>query len=114
MNSIEVTSPEWFDHVDPGDPSLWPTPPFAAEIVGRKLFSHSFPGTDDIGGYVLAIIAVIGASTEPNKVGGMPIRLLRQHGYPGAVRGGGCDFGRNANSCLSAASSLIGFARDSS
>ena len=21
------------DHVDPGDPSLWPTPPFAAEIV---------------------------------------------------------------------------------
>jgi len=30
-------------------------------------------------------VAVIGASTEPNKVGGMPIRLLRQHGYPGAV-----------------------------
>jgi acyl-CoA synthetase (NDP forming) len=30
-------------------------------------------------------VAVIGASTEPNKVGGMPIRLLRQHGYTGAV-----------------------------
>lgn len=30
-------------------------------------------------------VAVIGASTEPNKVGGMPIRLLRRHGYPGAV-----------------------------
>lgn len=30
-------------------------------------------------------VAVIGASTEPNKVGGMPIRLLLQHGYPGAI-----------------------------
>lgn len=30
-------------------------------------------------------IAVIGASTEPHKVGGMPIRLLLQHGYPGAI-----------------------------
>ena len=32
------------------------------EIVGRKLFAFSFQGTDDIGGYVLAIIAVVGAS----------------------------------------------------
>jgi TRAP-type C4-dicarboxylate transport system permease small subunit len=32
------------------------------EIIARKLFSHSFPGTDDIGGYVLAIVAVTGAS----------------------------------------------------
>lgn len=30
-------------------------------------------------------VAVIGASTEPNKVGGMPIRLLLQNGYPGAI-----------------------------
>lgn len=30
-------------------------------------------------------IAVIGASTEAHKVGGMPIRLLLQHGYPGAI-----------------------------
>lgn len=30
-------------------------------------------------------IAVIGASTEPNKVGGMPIRLLLRHGYTGAI-----------------------------
>jgi TRAP-type C4-dicarboxylate transport system permease small subunit len=32
------------------------------EIVGRKLFSFSLQGTDDLGGYVLAIVAVIGAS----------------------------------------------------
>ena len=32
------------------------------EIVGRKLFSFSLQGTDDFGGYVLAIIAVVGAS----------------------------------------------------
>lgn len=30
-------------------------------------------------------IAVIGASTQPNKVGGMPIRLLRENGYGGAI-----------------------------
>lgn len=30
-------------------------------------------------------IAVIGASTQPNKVGGMPIRLLRENGYPGRI-----------------------------
>lgn len=41
----------------------------SAEIVGRKLFSHSFPGTDDIGGYVLAVIAVIGASYTMAKRG---------------------------------------------
>jgi TRAP-type C4-dicarboxylate transport system permease small subunit len=32
------------------------------DIVGRKLFSFTFQGTDDMGGYVLAIIAVVGAS----------------------------------------------------
>ena len=32
------------------------------EIVGRKLFAFSFHGIDDIGGYVLAITATIGAS----------------------------------------------------
>ena len=32
------------------------------DIVGRKLFSFTFQGTDDLGGYVLAIIAVVGAS----------------------------------------------------
>jgi len=32
------------------------------EIVGRKLFAFSFHGVDDIGGYVLAITATVGAS----------------------------------------------------
>ncbi|MCB1714914.1 MAG: TRAP transporter small permease [Candidatus Competibacteraceae bacterium] len=32
------------------------------EIVGRKLFAFSLQGIDDIGGYVLAITAAIGAS----------------------------------------------------
>lgn len=32
------------------------------DIVGRKLFSFTFQGMDDLGGYVLAIIAVVGAS----------------------------------------------------
>jgi len=34
----------------------------SVDIVGRKLFSFTFQGTDDLGGYVLAIIAVVGAS----------------------------------------------------
>jgi len=34
----------------------------AYEILGRKLFGFSFQGIDDIGGYVLAITAAIGAS----------------------------------------------------
>lgn len=34
----------------------------AIEIIGRKLFAFSFQGTDDLGGYVLAIVAVVGAS----------------------------------------------------
>jgi len=32
------------------------------EIVGRKLFGFTFQGTDDMGGYVLAIMAIVGAS----------------------------------------------------
>lgn len=32
------------------------------EILGRKLFAFSFHGVDDIGGYVLAVTATIGAS----------------------------------------------------
>jgi TRAP-type C4-dicarboxylate transport system permease small subunit len=32
------------------------------EIVGRKLFGFTFQGTDDMGGYVLAITSVVGAS----------------------------------------------------
>lgn len=32
------------------------------EIVGRKLFGFTFQGTDDLGGYVLAIMAIVGAS----------------------------------------------------
>ncbi len=32
------------------------------EIIGRKLFAFSFQGVDDLGGYVLAITAAIGAS----------------------------------------------------
>jgi acyl-CoA synthetase (NDP forming) len=30
-------------------------------------------------------IAVIGASTQAHKVGGMPLRLLRENGYAGAI-----------------------------
>ncbi|MGT2494734.1 CoA-binding protein [Cupriavidus basilensis] len=30
-------------------------------------------------------VAVIGASTQPDKVGGMPIRLLRELGYAGRI-----------------------------
>jgi TRAP-type C4-dicarboxylate transport system permease small subunit len=41
----------------------------SVEIVGRKVFSHSFPGTDDMGGYVLAIISVVGASYTMAKRG---------------------------------------------
>ena len=41
----------------------------SVEIVGRKLFSHSFQGIDDIGGYVLAIVAVVGASYTMAKRG---------------------------------------------
>lgn len=41
----------------------------SVEIVGRKLFSFSLQGTDDMGGYVLAIIAVIGASYTMAKRG---------------------------------------------
>jgi TRAP-type C4-dicarboxylate transport system permease small subunit len=32
------------------------------DIVGRKLFAFTFQGMDDLGGYVLAIVAVVGAS----------------------------------------------------
>lgn len=32
-----------------------------------------------------ASIAVVGASTDSGKVGGMPIRLLRSNGFPGAI-----------------------------
>lgn len=41
----------------------------SVEIIGRKLFSHSFPGTDDMGGYVLAIVAIVGASYTMAKRG---------------------------------------------
>jgi TRAP-type C4-dicarboxylate transport system permease small subunit len=41
----------------------------SVEIIGRKLFAHSFPGTDDIGGYVLAIVAIVGASYTMAKRG---------------------------------------------
>ena len=41
----------------------------SVEIVGRKLFSFSLQGTDDMGGYVLAIVAVIGASYTMAKRG---------------------------------------------
>ncbi|MFZ0547345.1 MAG: M20/M25/M40 family metallo-hydrolase, partial [Candidatus Promineifilaceae bacterium] len=35
------------DHVDPGDPSLWPVPPFSAEIVDGRILGR---GTCDIKG----------------------------------------------------------------
>jgi len=28
---------------------------------------------------------VIGASDDPSRIGGMPIRFLRRHGYPGMI-----------------------------
>jgi len=34
----------------------------SAEIVGRKLFNTSFKGIDEVGGFVLAIAAAVGAS----------------------------------------------------
>ena len=34
----------------------------STDIVGRKLFGFTFQGTDDLGGYALAIVAVVGAS----------------------------------------------------
>jgi putative selenium metabolism hydrolase len=46
------------DHVDPGDLSLWPTPPFAAEIAGEQLVGR---GACDIKG-PLAVQVYAGAA----------------------------------------------------
>lgn len=58
----------------------------SVEIVGRKLFSHSFPGTDDIGGYVLAIVAVIGASYTMAKRGHTRVDIFLVRMPPGWQR----------------------------
>ncbi|MBP7593151.1 MAG: M20/M25/M40 family metallo-hydrolase [Chloroflexi bacterium] len=50
------------DHVDPGDPSLWPTPPFAAEIVNGRIVGR---GTADIKGpLAVQVYAMAGLMRE--------------------------------------------------
>lgn len=54
------------DHVDPGDPSLWPTPPYAAEIVDGRIVGRA---TADIKGplavQVYAMAALIRGGERP-------------------------------------------------
>lgn len=54
------------DHVDPGDPSLWPTPPYAAEIVDGRIVGRA---TADIKGplavQVYAMAALIRGAERP-------------------------------------------------
>jgi acetylornithine deacetylase/succinyl-diaminopimelate desuccinylase-like protein len=51
------------DHVDPGDPALWPVPPFSAEIVDGRILGR---GTCDIKGplavqvYSMAVLKRMG------------------------------------------------------
>lgn len=56
------------DHVDPGDPSLWPTPPFAAEIRGGRLIGR---GASDIKGplavQVYSAAALLRAGERPRR-----------------------------------------------
>lgn len=56
------------DHVDPGDPSLWPTPPFAAEIRGGRLIGR---GASDIKGplavQVYSVAALLRAGERPRR-----------------------------------------------
>lgn len=56
------------DHVDPGDPTLWPTPPFAAEITGGRLVGR---GACDIKGplavQVYAAAALRRAGERPRR-----------------------------------------------
>lgn len=54
------------DHVDPGDPALWPAPPYAGEIVGSRIVGR---GAADIKGplavQVYSIAALIRAGERP-------------------------------------------------
>jgi succinyl-diaminopimelate desuccinylase len=54
------------DHVDPGDPSLWPTPPYAAEIVDGRIVGRA---TADIKGplavQVYAMAALLRGGERP-------------------------------------------------
>ncbi len=56
------------DHVDPGDPSLWPTPPFAAEIRNGRLIGR---GASDIKGplavQVYSLAALLRAGERPRR-----------------------------------------------
>ena len=56
------------DHVDPGDPSLWPAPPFAAEIRGDRLIGR---GACDIKGplavQVYSPVALLRAGERPRR-----------------------------------------------
>ncbi len=56
------------DHVDPGDPSLWPAPPFAAEIRGGRLIGR---GASDIKGplavQVYSLAALLQAGERPRR-----------------------------------------------
>ncbi|MCZ2114567.1 MAG: M20 family metallopeptidase [Anaerolineae bacterium] len=56
------------DHVDPGDPSLWPTPPFAAEIRDGRIIGR---GASDIKGpmavQVYSPVALLRAGERPRR-----------------------------------------------
>lgn len=56
------------DHVDPGDPSLWPSPPYAAEIVDGRIIGR---GAVDIKGpmavQVYSIAGLLRAGERPRR-----------------------------------------------
>ncbi|MFO1306337.1 MAG: TRAP transporter small permease [Burkholderiales bacterium] len=56
------------------------------DIVGRKLFGFTFQGMDDLGGYVLAIIAVVGASYTMAMRGHTRVDVFLVRMPPGAQR----------------------------
>jgi succinyl-diaminopimelate desuccinylase len=86
------------DHVDPGDPTLWPTPPFAAEIVDGRIVGR---GTADIKGplavqvYALAALKrngerplrdVVFSAVVQEEVGGAGAQYWVEHlDYPVAL-----------------------------
>lgn len=56
------------DHVDPGDPSLWPVPPYSGDIVGDRIFGR---GACDIKGplavQVYSMAGMIRAGQRPKR-----------------------------------------------
>ncbi len=62
----------------------------ACRILGSTFYRRPRKMPEAIASPVTALmrprsIAVIGASTQPHKAGGMPVRLLLEHGYTGLV-----------------------------